>query len=296
MGMPRIYFDNDIFIHSLREYLEHNNEHELLSLLSVVKVEARNDFNYYGDDNIDPYRHDLLLKVPVSKVEGLKIHKEKLHPYINEICVSFGTVFINRIMIGLLTAKEQQEVEEVGLSNNHLMFYKNLINEMSNSEVDNIEKVYIIESCRCLLNGNNLAAATMLGCAIERVIILFSLSYQSYLRSGKGTEAEIKNFTEKVVNKSKAIDRLTGLINHLESKKRFFDENGFENASMHLRKFDIIRQLRNDVVHPSGELEIKEIEVISEQELFQHLVYYSDIFKKTHNTIKFLNRNKSEER
>lgn len=280
--MARMYFDNDIFIHSIKEYLEHYEEYELLSLLTIVKVEARNDFNDYGMD-INPYRHDLLLKVPVKKVKELSIQCEKLRPYINDICQTFGGIYINQIMIGLLTSKEQQEVEKITLLDDHLIFYKNLINVITVSPMDIIEKTYIIESCNCLLNGNNLAAATMLGCAIERVIILLANSCQLFLKNGNGSDQELKNFTEKVINKKNANDRLSGLINFVKPKKDFFAEIGFENAELHLSKFDFIRQLRNEAGHPTGT-------TISEEDLFNHLNYYNDIFKKTHTIIEFLKR------
>ncbi|KGE16619.1 hypothetical protein [Paenibacillus wynnii] len=280
--MLRIFFDNDVFIHSIREYLEYDNEYELLSLLTIVKVEARNDFNDYGLD-INPYRHDLLLKVPVTKIKELSIQTEKLRPYINEICQTFGGIYINQIMVGLLTSKEQQEVEKVSLLDHHLNFYHNLIKVVSNATIDDIEKTYIIESCNCLLNGNNLAAATMLGCAIERVVILLANSCLLYLENGNGSEQELKNFTDKVINRKNANDRLSGLINFVKPKKDLFAENGFENVEIHLSHFDFIRQLRNEAGHPTGT-------IISEEDLFNHLIYYNDIFKKTHKIIEFLQR------
>lgn len=280
--MPRIFFDNDVFVHSIREYLEHDNEYELLSLLSIVKVEARNDFNDYGLDN-NPYRHDLLLKVPVKKVKELSNQCEKLRPYINDICRTFGGLYINQIMVGLLTSKEQQEVEKITLLDEHLIFYRNLINVVNISTMDNIEKTYIIESCNCLINGNNLAAATMLGCAIERVVILLANSCQVFLKNGNGSDQELKNFTEKVINKKNANERLSGLINFVKPKKDLFADNGFENAEIHLSQFDFIRQLRNEAGHPTGT-------IISEEDLFNHLIYYNDIFKKTHKIIEFLEK------
>jgi hypothetical protein len=176
-------------------------------------------------------------------------------------------------------------VEKIALSADHLIVCKNIITNVSNSNIDQIEKVYIIEACSCLINGNNLAAATMLGCAIERVIILLANSYLNYLSNGIGTEQEINNFTQKVINKKNASERLTGLMKYIEPQKELFDKNGFENSAEHLGAFHFIREMRNDAGHPSGK-------VISESELFGHLIYYNNIFTKTHTIMDFLNKQK----
>lgn len=246
--MRKIHFDKELFINSLREYLEFKNEEDILTLLSIVKVEAGSDLNNYGDQN--PYRYDILLKVPIERMDPLQAHIDKLHSYINNISDSFATVYINQIMIGILTSKELNQINIVLPSVDHVAYYENTIKMVNDSSVDEIVKTYFIESCNCAINGAYLAAATMLGCAIEKVIIDLAYSFLDYLKV-ESSEDEINNFNSKVINKKRASDRLSGLLNYLTPKKDFIAQLGLENIDIHLKTFDFIRQLRNDLGHPT---------------------------------------------
>ncbi|WP_416729216.1 hypothetical protein [Fictibacillus sp. JL2B1089] len=118
--------------------------------------------------------------------------------------------------------------------------------------MDSIEKDYILEGCYCASNGNRLAAATMIGCAAERLLYQLCNSYLSYLKNGNGSQKEISNFEEKVLNAKKAHARLDGFLKTVQNDERLFEKIGLENSNLHFSFLDIMRQVRNESGHPTG--------------------------------------------
>ncbi|WP_375089168.1 hypothetical protein ACDZ29_25605 [Peribacillus sp. RS7] len=189
----------------------------------------------------------------INDFTHLKQNKGKIRNAINDILLSFGTrISLRTCEILLSTTKQKKTISIKG-------DYDSLKELAKKTEtVHAIEQMYIIEACDCASINKFLAATTMLGCAAEHFIFNFSKAYLSYIKN-HGTPTEIIN-AEKMVNANKASVRLNYFINIAESKKSLFEQLGIENPKLHLDGFfDIIRQLRNDSGHPTGNVVEKEM-------------------------------------
>jgi hypothetical protein len=76
-----------------------------------------------------------------------------------------------------------------------------------------IEKMYLSEACECAKGDYRLAAATMLGCAAEILLIKLSEAFFSYMQNVGSSTIELQNFEKKVIKSSKSSNRLTELVN-----------------------------------------------------------------------------------
>lgn len=98
----------------------------------------------------------------------------------------------------------------------------------------------------------------MLGCAAEHLLLLLSRAYLQYLKNGNGTEREITNFEDRVVNAKKAHTRLDMFVKTVQNQEKTFEQLGLENANLHFTFFDFLRQIRNESGHPTGVIPMEE--------------------------------------
>jgi len=116
-------------------------------------------------------------------------------------------------------------------------------------ELDENTKMYLIESIQTFQKNSFMASAIMLGVACESV---FNIIYDTLLDSIESEK--IKKSLEQIRNSAKTkqrIDLVRNII--LVSKKDQFPReitDDFESKTEPL--FNLIRQIRNDVGHPTG--------------------------------------------
>jgi hypothetical protein len=246
--------DPKAFLLTLKEYLETEGETELLRLLDRCEL----SFDYTGAFTYRVWNQRsvyLEIRVPVGVKKRLEENSEKLKKYCMDIFPDSDDYALMGIRFGILMTKvrddESPETRDAAFYSKN-QIYDNLITKINKVYLDPIEKDYIYEACLCAKNGCNLAAATMLGCAAEHLLIQLCKSYLAYLKNGNGSEREIQNFEEKVLNAKKAHARLEGFIKAVANKEKLFEKAGLENSNLHFSFLDIIRQVRNESGHPTG--------------------------------------------
>lgn len=243
----------DDFLYSLREYLQHDGQNELLQLLANAQIHF--DKTSIFTSKSYQFREYIDIRVPMSLKDAVESYKVYLKKVCSEIYIETDQYDLFGINIKMLPVKSSSNNNETK-SNfqilNPNIIYENFYTKVAPQNFDDIEKIYIIEACTCAKNGNMLAAATMLGCAAERLLVILSEAYLQYLKNGGGTPNEIVNFEKKVVNTDKAHKRLEGLYKYTQNKEKLFESLGFEKSNLHFSFLDIIRQVRNDSGHPTG--------------------------------------------
>ncbi|QXW84074.1 hypothetical protein [Bacillus sp. LJBS17] len=158
--------------------------------------------------------------------------------------------------------------------------YEKFIDLVKNTEYDEIESTYLKSACQSGQQENWPAAIVMLGVAAERLLILITEAYHKYLLKEDATKAE--KFKKNVVDAYTASKRLDGLYNEVDEK---VTKKWLEKIKMHLRSFDLLRQLRNDAGHPSEG--IKEI-IKDTGHIEQFFKDYYHLYKKFHKLIEEL--------
>lgn len=271
-----------IFYETILEYVEYDDyekKEEVLVFLKESQITfdktssfTRKSWQWY--ENIE-------LRVPINFLGKARHHFDYLLKVINDIYVETDEYDFGNLLIKP-RAKQISEINfnETGATDiqDSEVVYINLKNKVYESDIDDIEKKYIIESCECALNGNNLAAATMIGCAAERLLLLMSQAFLEYLRNNGDSKDEASNFEKKVVSVDKAHKRLENFHKYVSNREKLFEELGFEKSNLHFSFLDIIRQVRNDSGHPTGNY-------ISSEDLQTIMAQYNLVFEKLHNLI-----------
>ncbi len=240
------------FLYSLKEYLQYDGKQELLQLLTSAEI-TFDKTNTFASKSYQ-FREYIDIRVPIPLMK----HVENYNDYLTKVCsdiyietddYNFYGINIKPLTLNRSNKNYNNDKEEVINPN---IVYDNFVNKVAPQKFDEIEKTYIIEACQCARKGNMLAAATMLGCAAERLLVLLSEAYLEYLKNGGGTQREIDNFEKQVVLTDKAHKRLDGLYRFTQNKEKLFESLGFEKSNLHFAFLDFIRQVRNDSGHPTG--------------------------------------------
>lgn len=267
------------FLLTLKEYLKHDDKQELLQLLANAEITF--DKTSAFTSKSWQYKECVDIRVPIP----LKKEVQKYESYLRKICseiyietpeYDFYGINIKALPLNFSNSSELIVNEKKVINPN--VIYDNFYNKVIPLDFDEIEKTYIIEACLCAKSGNMLAAATMLGCAAERLLLLLSQAYLDFLKNGTGTETEIKNFEKNVVNADKAHKRLDGLYRYTQNKEKVFENLGFEKSNLHFAFLDIIRQVRNDSGHPTGNY-------VLNSDLNTIFSQYQLLYEKLHNLI-----------
>ncbi|MGG1607410.1 hypothetical protein [Bacillus wiedmannii] len=264
------------FKNTLLEYLSVKNELELQQMLSQCKIVLQLSGDYSGKQwNQRSARIEI--KVPVTYREI--IEKEYL-PILNELCREiyeddddYGFVGVRLGVLLLSTVKIHDYVtNETKYLSNHAN-YQNLIDKATKIDLDETQKMYIFEACNSAIAGNNLAATVLLGCSAELMLINLCQAYENYLISiGQNHE----KFHSKVTNARNASTRVDEFYKRLESDEHmevFKEQYDIENMKIQFNFLDIVRQLRNEVGHPTGNR-------ISNEDLSTHFGNYQHLIEK----------------
>lgn len=159
--------------------------------------------------------------------------------------------------------------------------YANVLKYISgNTDIDPLEKDYIIEACECGSQHNLLSATVMLGCAAELLLSKLADAYGVWFKKNK-TQSEWDNYEKKVINASMAHKRLDEFMKRAAVDKQLFMDLGIEDISMTCVILDVIRQCRNDSGHPTGI-------TITEEQFKVNLSLYQAQLPKIINAIKLL--------
>lgn len=251
--MEREVTREQIFLETLIEALEADNRQDISSLLRPAKVifDYTDDFTRVKWNQCKVY---IDIKVPVGVKKKIEQFTEELNVYCRQIFESNDQYAFWSVKIGILLGMNSIENRETGTIETYTknQIYQNLLNKIQQTEIEPTEKRYIIEACNCAMNGQRLAAATMIGCATECLLLQLCNSYLTYLKNGGGTENEINKFERDAVNAKKASARLECFRKTVQNKEALFQSIGLENANLHFSFLDIIRQVRNESGHPTG--------------------------------------------
>lgn len=269
------------FLYSLKEYLQYEGKQDLLQLLvnAEINFDKTTDFtqkNWQFKEYID-------IRIPISLKKDVEKYKDYLYKICSELYIETDEYDFYGINFKPLMQRNKDNNMEKIINPN--IIYDNFIDKVAVHDYDEIEKTYIIEACQCAKNGNMLAAATMLGCAVERLLILLSNSYLEYLKHTSESQKEINNFKKQVVETDKAHKRLEGLYKYTQNKEKLFESFGFEKSNLHFSFLDFIRQVRNDSGHPTGNYVLKsDLNTIFSQ--------YQLLYDKLHDLINQLQHSK----
>ncbi|MNK78725.1 hypothetical protein D3C87_983690 [compost metagenome] len=272
------------FLSTLLDCLEADDETELYNIINQSEIVIHHDWKYSG--KVPNQRSAFVeLKVPVKfkKIVDTYDARNKLSTLCSEIYVDDDAYGFVGIKIGTtmnkVVARKESSGESTHLDKHHT--FQNLIHMTMNSEMSEIEKVYIYEACECAMRNNRIAAVTMLGCAAEFLLLQLCSSYLEYLENGNGTPKEIENFKKNVINARSAYTRLDEFEKRVESNIEFFKNFGFENPKLNFNFLDIIRQVRNESGHPTGKK-------ISPEDMNTMFGNYQFFIQKAHSMLKQL--------
>ncbi|GCD13073.1 hypothetical protein [Clostridium tagluense] len=272
---------------TLVEFVEYDEDtqdlkkDDLLALLKECEI-TFNPTGIYG--NGTGYRKEYVqLRITTPLKSKLKTYTKYLSDVCREIYTSDGYFEYWGIEILVLPKKfivrdEEIVKSEITSIEQKDIIYDNFKLKVLKSDFDDIEKAYIIETCKCAVSGNMLSASTTIGCAAERLLLLLSESYLQYLRYNNESALTISNFEKNIVNAPKAHKRLEGLYKTIEKDKKLFENLQFENHMLHFSFLDVIRQVRNEAGHPTG--------VTIEKSKLQSIVTnYDLLYDKIHEVI-----------
>lgn len=244
--------NEQLILNTLKKYLDSMEKKEMLQWInnSLLKIEYTRQSSYFKPSQFSAYIH---LKVPVIYKDKVEKNKKELLNYLHDIFVDSDTYGLMGVKVSILVEDKAVEIESNGeytsLSN---YVYDNLIAKIQKGNIDPIESNYIYEACMCGKNGYKLAAATMLGCAAEQLLLQLCKAYLAFLSNGNGTEKEQLNFERDVLNAKKSHARLDGFKKVVANKEKLLEKLGLENSNLHFTFLDLIRQVRNDSGHPTG--------------------------------------------
>lgn len=268
------------FQYTLSRYLESEGQLELANIIKQSKVVYLPQWGFTGVVS-DQRKLYIEIKTPIEFKTNLERKQEILTKFCGDIYEDNDEYAFWGVQIGILPVKLTTTNT---VDNSKLVvedsIYQSFINELISLDIDEIEKAYLYEACDCAARDNKLAAATMLGCAAEYLLINLCDAYWKYLKKN-GTTTESDAFERKVIKAKSAYERLDEFEKRVEAKSDLFKNFGFENPKLNFNFLDIVRQTRNQAGHPTGK-------VISKNDLKTHFGNYQHFIKLAHELIKGL--------
>lgn len=268
--------DNLDFKASMIDYLEFKDETELANLVKncdfIITDTGQFSYKIWNQTDVN-----INVRVPIAMMKPLTSRWKQLVAYITEVYPEDDEHALGHVRHSMKISKANKvgNEEQPGVSIAGGQVYDNLMAKVHKSTMDEIEKDYILEACNCGQRGLRLAAATMLGCAAEHLLLQLSRAYLSYLQKSGASAKEITNFEQNVVNAKKANARLDGFKRTVQKDEKLFESLGLENSNLHFTFFDFLRQIRNESGHPTG---IK----ISSEDLSSTFTGYQLLIERVH--------------
>lgn len=267
----------DIFLQTIIEVLRVKGENELADLLKFCKLEfdKTNDFTKKSWQ----FKEYIVIKSPIRSMQELERQSRTIYEaaalvYTESENYDLYGVKIGALPVGVSTISPVFKEPEIIVKE---QVYENLLSKVYKADkINPIEKMYLSEACECAKNDCRLAAATMLGCAAEILLIKLSEAFYGYLQNNGATTVELQNYERKVLQASKASNRLTELVKYISPHKKVLESLGLENPERTIvNYFDPIRLIRNDSGHPTGK-------VISPEDLNSEFIHYQLLMNYIH--------------
>lgn len=268
------------FHYTLIKYLDLKGKQELSNIIKRSKIvyDKQWAFSYVVSDQ---RKMNINIKTPIEFKALLEKEIDLLRTLSFEIYEDDDEYRATDVVITVLAAKVSIiEIEEIEKEIVEGSVYQSFITEISSLSLDYIEKSYLYEACECAIRNNRLAASTMLGCAAEYLLSELCYSYHEYLKNNAGRPDQ-EAFERKVIRAKSAYIRLDEFEKRVNSNATLFENLGFENPKLNFNFLDIIRKVRNESGHPSGN-------VISSEELQMTIGNYQHFLKRAHKLIEEL--------
>lgn len=266
--------------YTLIKYLEIEGEIELSNIIKRSKIIYDRGWKFTGIIS-NQRTMTIDIKTPIEFKKILESNIDKIKSICFEIYEDDAEYRAESVSISILANKVTSiEIDEIEKEIVEESIYNNFIREISTINIDAIEKKYLFEACECAIRNNKLAASTMLGCAAEYLLIKLCESYYIYLQNN-GTRPEYEGFERKIIKAKCAYDRLDEFEKRVESNKGLFIKLGFENPKLNFNFLDIVRKVRNQSGHPTGN-------EISDGDLKMIIGNYQHFIKSAHDLIETL--------
>lgn len=237
--------------YTLIKYLDMEEETELVNIIKRSKIVYDRGWAF---TKIVPDQRTLTIniKTPIEFKKILENQINKIKKICFEIYEDDDEYRAQEVTVSILAQRVTSiEIDEIEKEIVEESIYNNFIMEISTMNMDAIEKKYLFEACECAIRNNRLAASTMVGCAAEHILIKLCEAYYSYLQNN-GTKNEYEGFERKVIKAKCAYDRLDEFEKRVEANSGLFVNFGFENPKLNFNFLDIIRKVRNQSGHPTG--------------------------------------------
>lgn len=263
--------------YTLIEYLDLKGKNELSNIIKHSRIVYDKQWEFTG---IVSYQRKLCINIKTPLIYKTVLEKEidLIKSLCFEIYENDDDYKATSVSVSILSSKvttiEIDKIEKEIVENT---VYQSFIKEISQLELDRIEKSYLFEACDCAIRNNRLAASIMLGCAAEYLLLNISQAYLEYLKNNC-KQGEVNSFESKVINAKSAYKRLEEFYKKVQSNPSVFKSLGFENPKLNFNFLDIIRKVRNEVGHPSGNN-------ISTEELQTIFANYQLLLKRAHKLI-----------
>ena len=268
------------FHYTLIKYLDIKGKQELSNIIKRSRIVYDKLWPFSG---VVSYQRkmNINIKTPIEFKTLLEKEIDLLRTLSFEIYEDDDEYMATDVVITVLAAKVTTiEIEEIEKEIVEGSVYQSFITEVSSLGLDEIEKSYLYEACECAIRNNRLAASTMLGCAAEYLLSQLCDSYHEYLKN-HSSQNEQEAFERKVIKAKSAYIRLDEFEKRVNSHASLFENLGFENPKLNFNFLDVIRKVRNESGHPSGN-------VISSEELQMTIGNYQHFLKRAHKLIEEL--------
>ena len=268
------------FHYTLIKYLDIKGKQELSNIIKHSRIVYDKQWGFSGVVT-NQRKMDINIKTPIEFKGLLEKEIDFLKDLSFEIYEDDDEYRATDVIITVLAAKVTTvEIEEIEREIVEGSVYQSFITEISSLGLDEIEKSYLYEACECAIRNNKLAASTMLGCAAEYLLIKLCDSYYEYLKNHVG-QNEQEAFERKVIKAKSAYIRLDEFEKRVDSNASLFKNLGFENPKLNFNFLDVIRKIRNESGHPSGN-------IVSAEELQMTIGNYQHFLKRAHKLIEEL--------
>lgn len=239
---------------TLVAYLESEREDELSAIMKISDFvyDPRWEFSGIVSGQKKLY---LSLRVPVVYKKVIEEKKDLLTKMTEEIYQDDDDYYYLGISTVGVKPVRTQEIE---FETKHYILDKDSVYSnffqfiTTNQDIDAIQRKYLFEACDCANNHDLLAASVMLGASAELLLIQLCEAYEKYVDNHKNSQDEVDAYRRKVVNAKCANDRLTEFLKRANSNAPVFNSLGLENLQLAFSFLDIIRKVRNDGGHPTG--------------------------------------------
>lgn len=263
--------------YTLIQYLDLKGKTELSNIIKHSRIVYDKQWKFTGVVS-DQRNLCINIKTPIAYKAVLEKEIDLLQTLCFEIYEDDDDYMATSVNISILAAKvttvEIDEIEKEIVENS---VYQSFVKDISSMTLDSIEKSYLFEACECAMRNNRLAASTMLGCAAEYLLLQICDAYHIYLKNNAST-GEVDSYERKVINAKGAYNRLDEFEKRVQSNVTLFQNLGFENPKLNFNFLDIIRKVRNEAGHPTGN-------IISAEELQMTFGNYQHFLKLAHRLI-----------